>query len=283
MSCCCAGAQRAGREHSQSNRLKLASGIRSEYRWWWARKMGLFWDCGFGVFSLLGLLAENELGIGQQVASNSIVHHSFTYCIITIIILIFFNYWIIFITTYESPYFYPSRYLPHFSGWGKVSKHLYGVWLLARFKLLPPIDSSILCCEKMYKYFLLLLPQEVLILSKNGWKTVENGDFITSTCGNLSLVIACQCTAWPHDWKRRWKGRFFSLPPTFPPVRIVELVEYPEYVERDILLGAENVKNMEIPLIPWNWLCSSKRVLEWAHTGMLCPVLENLPTCLMLR
>lgn len=142
---------------------------------------------------------------------------------------------------------------------------------------------GILCCEKMYKYFLLLLPQEVLILSKNGWKTVENGDFITSTCGNLSLVIACQCTVWPRDWKRRWKGRFFSLPPTFPPVRIVELVEYPEYVERDILLGTENVKNMEIPLIPWNWLCSSKRVLEWAHTGMLCPVLENLPTCLMLR
>lgn len=74
----------------------------------------------------------------------------------------------------------------------------------------------------------------------------------------------------------------FAPPAPFSQVHIVELVEYLVCLEREILLDAENIKNMEIALMIWNWLCSTKRVLEEAHTSMLCPILENLPSPLML-
>lgn len=34
------------------------------------------------------------------------------------------------------------------------------------------------------------------------------------------------------------------------------------------------MKNMETPFRFWNWLYSTKRVLEGAHTSMLHPMLE---------
>lgn len=51
--------------------------------------------------------------------------------------------------------------------------------------------------------------------------------------------------------------------------------------EGERLLGAGHVTNMETPFRVWNWLCSTKRVLEGALTSMPCPMLEN--TCSLYR
>lgn len=53
-----------------------------------AGKLRLFQDCSFGIVSPLGPLSGNELGTGQQVVNNCIVHHVFVYSMIMIIVVV---------------------------------------------------------------------------------------------------------------------------------------------------------------------------------------------------